>query len=160
MAVFLLNMAVMYVFFDINFLKLQELSRGRVKSEQRDSGEPAGSGVKANEKIESQKDSQTKQVVTGEITEPDNLEGYFVSPGEIAFMKNLGLEDKLLAMNIASKLGSEEVKRIYGMALDGITAEEYAELMANVEGKLAISDIEAIEELLSRNKMLYAENDR
>ena len=54
-------------------------------------------------------------------------------------------------MNIVSKIGMAEAKRIYDMSLDGITLEEYAEVKRSVGGKLSESDIKTMEKLLNRS---------
>ncbi|MEN6314999.1 MAG: hypothetical protein ABFD25_12215 [Clostridiaceae bacterium] len=164
-AMLLLNMAVMYVFFDINLLHLQELLResdesGRAGNGGSAAGSEAGAGSKTQADSEAGAGSKTQadgEAQTGADSESNSQRpgsegtGYFMTRAQVASLEHLSLEDKLVAMDIVSKIGMSEAKRIYDMSLDGITQEEYAEVKRSVGGKLSESDIQAIEKLLNRS---------
>lgn len=171
-AMFLLNTALMYVLFDINLLHLQELLRESTESDRtgltvgtaarpdiepkadtgpEDGGIPAESCTRADANSELQEDNQANNTTTGRIPETDDSSGYFLTREDVAALNDLGLTDRLLALNIVSRLGMEEAKKIYEMSLDGVTLEEYDEVKKSVEGKLKESDIKAMENLLNRS---------
>ncbi len=143
-AVFVLNMGVMYVVFGINVLNSEASMQ-----EGPDIVQPADEVLRAAA-------SDTKVADKSTLWEGD----YYMTADEIAYLSHLGLEDKLSAMAILSKLGLKEMDRFYEMSYDGVTVTEFAELNAAVESKLTVSDIEALKEILNKSKKLYAENDR
>ena len=144
-AVFILNMGVMYVVFGINVLN----SEASMRRAGLDIVQPADEVLRAAA-------SDTKVADKSTLWEGD----YYMTADEIAYLSHLGLEDKLSAMAILSKLGLKEMDRFYEMSHDGVTVTEFAELNAAVESKLTVSDIEALKEILNKSKKLYAENDR
>lgn len=152
-AVLLLNMAVMYVFFDINLLHLQELLRESDDSDRAGNGwSAAGSEADAGSKTQADDEAQTGADPESNSQGPGSEgTGYFMTRAQVASLEHLSLEDKLVAMDIVSKIGMSEAKRIYDMSLDGITLEEYAEVKRSVGGKLSESDIQAIGKLLNRS---------
>ena len=143
-AVFILNMGVMYVVFGINVLNSEASMQ-----EGPDIVQPADEVLRAAA-------SDTKVADKSTLWDGD----YYMTADEIAYLSHLGLEDKLSAMAILSKLGLKEMDRFYEMSHDGVTVTEFAELNAAVESKLTVSDIEALKEILNKSKKLYAENDR
>ena len=162
-AIFVLNMTVMYVFFHINVLKPRVLLQNGVKTEWAGSDEQtassSGASADKNDSLwEGSPESQTGNMVPK--SGDSGNDGYYMTPDEIAFMDHLDLADKLSALTILSKLGSEEVDRIVEISHDGITLEEFADINTSAEGRLSADDVETLKDILYRNKMLYAENSR
>jgi len=152
-AILLLNMAVMYVFFDINLLRLQELLWESDDSDRAGNGGLAGDG-EAETGSKTQADGEAQTGANSESNSQGSGSegtGYFMTRAQVASLEHLSLEDKLVAMDIVSKIGMAEAKRIYDMSLDGITLEEYAEVKRSVGGKLSESDIKTMEKLLNRS---------
>lgn len=152
-AMLLLNMAVMYAIFDINPPRLLELLRESGKPDPAGNGGPAadneaGTGGKIQTDGEAETGADSESNSRGPGSEGT---GYFMTRAQVASLEHLSLEDKLVAMNIVSKIGMAEAKRIYDMSLDGITLEEYAEVKRSVGGKLSEPDIKTMEKLLNRS---------
>lgn len=82
---------------------------------------------------------------------------YYLTPDEVDFMGHISLEDKLAAMAILTRLGTQELDRIYNMALDGVTHEEYTTIKAALDKKLSASEEETLIRILDKNKILYAD---
>lgn len=81
---------------------------------------------------------------------------YAMSPGMVAALKHLSRTDKFVALSILSKMGRDEINRIFEISNDGITFDEYEELRVLVENCLKPSDMEALKEILSKNQGLFA----
>ncbi|MGE5613586.1 MAG: hypothetical protein ACM3XR_04205 [Bacillota bacterium] len=98
----------------------------------------------------------------GESNKSDELDepGYYIFPGEIEFLKNLSLKDKLFALSIISKIDPAVKDRVYEMSKDGVTYSEFAEIRKSVENYLEPADIESLEEIFLRNRTAYAGNGR
>lgn len=178
-AVFVLNMTVMYAFFNINVLKPRILLQNGMKTVRTGSNEQtaASLGAKADKQNplwEGNPASQTghaNQAGLTKKTDPaetnimpksgaSDADRYYMTPDEIAFLDHLDLPDKLSALTILSKLGTEEMDRIVEMSYDGVTFEEFANINSSAEGRLSADDVETLKDILYRNKMLYAENGR
>ena len=148
-AVYILNITVMYVFFDINILNPRVLFQNERETPLESKNTPLVSDPinrsETNTKLKSDVSVATR---------------YYMTADEVAFLSQLSLEDKLSAMAILTKLEVEDRNRILEMSLDGVTIAEYDELNASVESKLEETDVEALKEILYRSKMLYAENSR
>lgn len=161
LTVFLLNMAVMYVFFDINLLHLPELlwknmelnrsgGGGSVAGYEDETGDPNSAAGSTD--LAAANDAEAGSESAGSDPEPDSTgTGYFLTRAQISSFEHLSLDDSLIALDIASRIGMEESKRIFDMSLDGITVEEYEEIKKSVGDKLSESDIIAIEKLLNRS---------
>lgn len=163
-AVFILNMAVMYVLFDINVLNPKASLQAETEADRTGGNElmEATYGAKAGVVDTSEEDFPANSDESNMMSETDafDISGYYMTSDEIAFLSQLGMEDKLTAMTILTKLGTGEMDRIYDMSLDGVTIEEYADIISSIESRLKESDIEALKEILNKSKMLYAENSR
>lgn len=155
LAVFLLNMAVMYVFFDINLLHLPELLWENMELNRSDGvGSLAGSkaGAAGSTDSAAANDAEAGSESAGSDLKPDSAgKEYFLTRAQISSFEHLSLDDSLIALDIASRIGMKESKRIFDMSLDGITIEEYEEIKKSVGDKLSESDIIAIEKLLNRS---------
>lgn len=160
---FILNMTVMYSVFDINVLNPGAFLQEDFKTAQRsDDGLLTALGAKVDDNIGLGENDPANPAETDQILQPgafDTIANYMTSD-EIALLGKLSLEDKFSVMTILSKLGREEVDRIYEMSLDGITFTEFDDIKASIENMLSVSEVEALKEILDRNKMLYAENGR
>lgn len=161
---FILNMTVMYSVFDINVLNSGAFLQEDLKTAQRgdDGLLTAAPGAKVDDNIGLGESEPANPAEADQMLQPGafNTAAYYVTSDEIALLGKLSLEDKFSVMTILSKLGREEVNRIYEMSLDGITFAEFADIKASVENMLSLPDAEALKEILDRNKMLYAENGR
>lgn len=83
---------------------------------------------------------------------------YIMSPGTVAALQQLSIIDKLAALSILSKVGREEIDRIFEISNDGITFDEYEELRILAESRLKPSDMEELKKILSKNQGLLAQN--
>lgn len=178
-AVFVLNMTVMYAFFNINVLKPRILLQNGMKTartgnDEQTAASPGAKDDRQNPLWEGSPASQAglaNQAGLTNKTDPaetnmmpksgaSDADRYYMTPDEIAFLDHLDLPDKLSALTILSKLGTEEVDRIVEMSYDGVTFEEFADINSSAEGRLSADDVETLKDILYRNKMLYAENGR
>lgn len=159
-AIFMLNMTVMYVFFNINILDPRALLYGIITFQKDRDELKEADGTKAAEENALRESSLSNEAETNTIPKSGDTASYFMTPDEIALLSHLGMEDKFTAITILSKLGMKELDRIYKMSLDGVNNEEFDDIKTSVERKLAVSDVEVLKEILYRNKMLYAENGR
>lgn len=172
-AVFVLNMTVMYAFFHINVLKPRVLLQNGMKTARTGNDEQtsASLGTKADNKNPLWDDSpagQTSQAgkinptEANKVPEPgaSDADRYYMTSDEIAFLDHLSLTDKLSALTVMSKLGTEEMDRIIEMSRDGVTFEEFADINVYAEGRLSADDVKTLKNILYRNKTLYAENGR
>ena len=104
-----------------------------------------------------------RERMAGEEAEVKNTDkhsgGMFLGPEEVKFFGQLKLKDKLLAMTLLSKIGTNETDNIFEMAIDGVTYEEYEEIKLKLEKKLSKSEIESLTDIIERNKMLYVKID-
>lgn len=163
-AVFILNMAVMYVLFDINVLNPKASLQAEIEPARTNSDEvmEATIGAKIVEKDTYRESDPVNQTETSAMPKSGAFDtaSFYMTPDEIAFLSYLDMEDKLSAMTILSKLGTVEVERIYDMSHDGVTIAEFADINSSIESRLEVSDVEALKEILNRNKILYAQNSR
>lgn len=160
---FILNMTVMYSVFDINVLNPGAFLQEDLKTVQRgDDGLLAAPGAKVDDNIGLGESDPANPAETDQILQPGAFDtvAYYMTSDEITLLGKLSLEDKFLVMAILTKLGMEEMDRIYEMSIDGITFAEFTDIKASIENMLSVSDVEALKEILDRNKMLYAENGR
>jgi len=88
---------------------------------------------------------------SGEIT------GYFITSEDIAAIGDLSLGDKLTAMAVLSKLGDENIERLYRLIAQGITEDELREIRQILEKKLSRDDIGVLLDILNRNKKTQAD---
>jgi hypothetical protein len=83
------------------------------------------------------------------LPDPDDVED---------LIKGLSLRDKITLAYIMSKIGRDELDRLYDISQDGITADEIAALREYALERLDPSDIEALEEIFYRNMHLYSDS--
>lgn len=87
-------------------------------------------------------------------------DGYFITLEEIGLLENMSLQDKLKAVSILSGVDSVVLGSAIQMAGDGITYDEYDELMDSAGKYLDPTDIATLEDILNRNRSLYAQGGR
>jgi hypothetical protein len=99
--------------------------------------------------------------VNGEPSANDEPgDGYFMTLEEIGLLKNMSLQDKLKAVSILSGVDRNVLDSAIEMAGDGITYNEYNELMDSADEYLDPTDIKTLEDILNRNISLYAQSGR
>lgn len=177
-AMFLLNMAVMRICFNINVIGAmtsQELMHAdMVRSlllaaiNEADGKTEAGHITSAfgspNSAPVGQDNASMSSDATsaGQDTIPTSTDTeaslYAISPGTVAALQHLSLTDKFVALSILSKMGRDEINRIFEISKDGITFDEYEELRVLAENRLKPSDMEALKEILNKNQGLFAQN--
>lgn len=147
---------------------------GESVGQQAEGGQPAGTGNKnamAGMAAASQNgeatDSNGQNRPAGEFgsTGESGVNGepgddYFVTLDEIGLLKNMSLQDKLKAVSILSGVDRNILDSAIQMAGDGITYDEYNELMDSAEEYLEPTDIKTLEDILNRNISLYAQSER
>ncbi|HEX2947393.1 MAG TPA: hypothetical protein VHT96_15755 [Clostridia bacterium] len=82
---------------------------------------------------------------------------YFLTHDEIELLRNISLQDKLNAIRILSVVDREVLDSAVKMAGDGITYDEYEALKESSQAFLDPIDIKTLEDILDRNKSLYAQ---
>lgn len=183
-AMFLLNMAVMRICFNINVigatawqevmhtdmvrsLLLAAENEADVKSESIEdiaSASPDNAPMSSENAPAGQDNTpiSSDTTSTGPDTMPTSPDTeaslYAVSPVTVAALQHLSRTDKFVALTILSKMGRDEINRIFEISKDGITFDEYEELRVLAENRLKPSDIEALKEILSKNQGLFAQN--
>lgn len=155
-ALFLLNTGLMYVLFGVNALNpVQREDTSARKSPARDSTrQPAKSGTAGEETgVESYAAAGTPGTAGTDSTADT---GYMTSD-EVQCLGELGLQDKLAALTVLSKISSSESDRIYDLAKDGVTCAEMEEIKAMLEKKLSKADMELLYGIIDKSRKLYAE---
>lgn len=167
---FVFNMAVLYLFFDINVLNpipKQTGSHGSVQNDRRVVLEKhgAGEGSGANERADPD-GGNSENAEPEESTAPSSEEksdkdlpdtDAYMTADEVACLSELSLSDKLTALSILTKLGTEETDTIYSMAADGVSMEEMVQIEAILRRHLTEEDIGAIVGILEQYKKSHAE---
>lgn len=160
---FLLNMAVMRICFNINVIgttALQDVMDSDMARSLLSVVEDESDGK--NELIE-----DTASVSQGTMpasTDPEAVGSdtenslFVMSPRMVAALQHLSRTDKFVILSILSKMGREEINRIFEISNDGITLDEYEELRVLAENRLKLSDMEALKEILCKNQGLFAQN--
>lgn len=82
---------------------------------------------------------------------------YYMTLAEIASLEKMSVQDKLKAVSILSGASGDVINSAIRMAGDGITYEEYKQLMNSAKEFLDASDIEILKDILNRNRSLYAQ---
>ncbi len=75
-------------------------------------------------------------------------------------INELSLRDKITLAQIVSRIGKDDMTILSDISQDGITADEISALREYAAERLAPSDVEVLEEILDRNRHLYADNLR
>ncbi len=166
---FLLNTGFMYAFFGIN--ALNPVQREEAGNRTALAGDivkhAAGTGVAAAETgAEGYVASGAEGMEnTGAGAVPDSATGGtnsavtgFMTAGEVQYLGELDLRDKLAALTILSKIGSSESDRIYELAKDGVSDAEMGEIRGLLEKKLSAAEMEVLYGILDKSRRLYAEN--
>ncbi|MDP4092411.1 MAG: hypothetical protein Q8920_03530 [Bacillota bacterium] len=84
---------------------------------------------------------------------------YFLTAKEVMAMENISLMDKLKGLTLLSKLNRDVIDKIYNMASDGLTYKEMDDVRSLLGRYLSSSEIEKLNELLVKNKNLYAQGE-
>lgn len=117
--------------------------------------EEPGSDENINPQGDSEKNPPSEDIQNiGSSNEEDE---YFMTFSEVNSIENINLRDKLTGMSILSKIKNIDLQKIYTLADGGITMEELRELKKILEKSLNKSEIEKLDELLMKNKKLFAE---
>lgn len=165
-ALFLLNTGIMYVCFGINALNpVQRENASARRNPERVNGEPSvkagvsgkGTGVEgytAVGTLESGDEYPYTGMSTGTASTADT--GYMTME-EVQCLGELGLQDKLAALTVLSKVSRSESDRIYELALDGVTNAELEEIRGLLEKELSVTDMEVLYGILDKSRKLYAE---
>ncbi len=90
----------------------------------------------------------------------ENGDDYFITPEEIGLLENISLQDKLKAVSILSGVDRDILDSAVEMAGDGITYDEYDELRESAEAYMDPDDIKTLEDILDRNRSIYAQGGR
>lgn len=156
---FLINGIIMYFLYDINlFDPPKTLEDYYYPKMVENSGSPSEDDVR-EEDVGREGDGAREEDAARDsrMKEPDGPNHYFISPEEIEYLKQISLKDKLTAMAILSALDQEGIDSIVNMSEDGITQDEYDHIVKSYQKHLTPSDLEILNDILSRNKLLYAE---
>lgn len=173
---FFMNFIVMYVLFGVNVINPVDRTdlKGAAKIQQEDfnAGNPSADG--ADGKYGSDAGASPDSVVDALVqSTPEPAGGdtgvlgqgagnggdkaaYYMTSGEVSFLENLSLKDKLEALSVISKIGREEADKIYDMASDGVTVAEMEEIRNILEKYLSKQDMDTLDGILARSKMQYA----
>ncbi len=92
---------------------------------------------------------------TGENTLSDDPAAYYMTTGEVGFLKNLSIAEKLEALSLISKIGKKEADSIYDMAMNGITNSEKKEIESILAKYLDPQELAALTRLLEKNREAY-----
>lgn len=90
----------------------------------------------------------------GEGAGPDST--FFMTTGEVGFLENLSILDKLEALSLISKVGREEADKIYDLAMDGVTYAEMKDIEAILKEYLDQEEMDKLTGLLEKNKKQYS----
>ncbi len=131
---FAANLAVLRIFFDVRLSDLSLLFYGDIPIEGDGSVERGGSA---------EEDSPAEEDYFFSIlSDPDNLEN---------LIEELSLREKITLVQIMSRIGTDELNKLYEISQDGLTADEIAALREYAFEILDPSDIEALEEILYKS---------
>lgn len=83
-----------------------------------------------------------------------------VAAGVIDIMNGLSLADKIALAGIIARMGGEGLEEVYKMSEDGITSDELHKIAEYAKAHLKPSDIVKLEEILQRNRHLYADLEK
>lgn len=173
---FILNMLIMLVFFDTNAFNPVNRDDPEISVAENhiDSGntsdfemytddvypENASAALDASDEHYQEDDDAVTALEESSSNAADEVSGadsaYFMTSGEIGFLENLGLKDKLEALSLISKIGMKEADKIYYMALDGITYSEMEDIEAILTKYLNQKEMEILTGLFEKNKKQYS----
>ncbi len=120
------------------------------------SGEKTGANSQNNPAGQDSQPGEPGAAGTNCITGED----FFITLEEIGLLENMSLQDKLKAASILSGIDRNVLDSAIQMAADGITYDEYNELLDSADEYLDQTDIETLEDILNRNRSLYAHGGR
>lgn len=105
-------------------------------------------------------DESTDIALPGEETGNDikNPDEYFITAREVASIEDLSLHDKLTGMAVLSKLDKDDIDKLFGIAVDGITNKEAGEIKQILEKSLSRGDIDTLVNILQKNRRAYADS--
>ena len=171
--IFLPNMLIMHVFFDTDVFNpvSSEGTETRIAEIRFKPGNTAGAAAVQDEEYPRSTSAAPEDVSQEDI--PDMLpEGFgdeaeaetagpdstfFMTTGEVSFLENLSMLDKLEALSLISKVGREEADRIYDLAADGITYSEMKDIEFILKRYLDRDEMETLTNLLNKSKKQYSE---
>lgn len=171
--IFLLNMLIMHVFFDTNVFNpvSSEGAEPRIAEIRFNPGKTADAAAVRDEAHPRSTPTVPEDVSQEDI--PDMLpEGFgveaevetsgpdstfFMTTGEVSFLENLSMLDKLEALSLISKVGREEADRIYDLAADGITYSEMKDIEVILKRYLDRDEMATLTNLLNKSKKQYSE---
>lgn len=170
--IFLLNMLIMHIFFNtdvfnpvnrsepednLTYIRLEPEETLKISLEEDNEG-----SLSLDDESEDFAPAMTDE--TGLL--PENIEAisgnedpdstYYMTTGEVGFLENLSLLEKLEAYTLISKVGREEADRIYDMSMDGITYTEMGEIEAVLKNFLSKDEMDTLMELLEKSKQRYS----
>lgn len=77
--------------------------------------------------------------------------GLYLTESQVADLGELDIKDKLSAVAIISKVGSDESNRIYDMAMDGVTYGELQEIEKILGRYLSADEIDSIKNIIDKS---------
>ncbi len=171
--IFFLNMLIMHVFFNTDVFNPvnRELSKTSIAGFDFNSLSTPGTGVLAEDvgtedTAAPTEDNYPKETNEGAVPEDNGTEtaneaaepdsSYFMTTGEVGFLGNLDMLDKLEALSLIAKVGKEEADRIYDLAMDGITYAEMKQIEDILKKYLDKAEMEKLTALLKKNKKQYS----
>lgn len=143
-ALYILNAAAMYVFYDINVIDPIDMVNARSDPESPEEAAAPEAGFPGNGGNGSSDGKAKKRITEDALLYTDD------------FVKQLSLNDKITAAAILSKVDREALSRIYDISRDGITFDEFDEIWEAAGNYLEPSDIETLREMFYRSTMTYA----
>jgi hypothetical protein len=87
-----------------------------------------------------------------DVKNPEASAEYFITSDEIAMIDEISIKDRLDGIAILNKLDSDEAQKIYRIAEDGITKDEFNSIRIILENSLSEEDIAMLIEIINRNK--------
>ena len=172
-AMFLINFVVMYVLFDINIISpikrigiydnsksAKELVKAKSPTINENGNNTEDDQIFAEDEAmaseQAADDSGLLMQETANEADSGYEAAYYMTSEEVGLLVDLSLSDKLEALSIISSIGKEDADKIYDMALDGVTTAEMDEIRGILEEHLSQQDMDTLNEILAKNKMLYA----
>ena len=171
--IFLLNMLIMHVFFNTDVFNPagREELKADITELRFDAEEitdmvavpetaylentPAESEGYYQEESDNEAAQEDYNIQAAEETEGSDST-YFMTTGEVGFLENLSMLDKLEALSLISKVGREESDKIYDLAMDGITYTEMKDIGAIFKKYLDEDEMYKLTALLEKNRKQYS----
>jgi len=84
----------------------------------------------------------------------------FMSSEEVEAVECLSFKDKVTGISILSKVGKNDMEKIYDVVEDGVTNEEMGKIRSLLEKYLSESEVDTLYKMLWKTKLLYQEKNR